>query len=620
MWLHLMVAAIPVTFVMFLARSASVQRPFLSEPYVSMDDAVAAAKSLDAKDAELGRRYLQRASQAELADWVARQRPRAGEDPAVARGLEVLDGLRSAAREPEDRETLLPTVHDPDLSRRAQLHAEFLCLHPNLEWPKSHTEPAELENASREGDAAGRASVISHTDPFFHEAVDSFLATYFHRLPVLEGSLAVGWGTHGNRTVLDVGTLASERSRRRPLRWPAPGARDVPLRFAIVGESPEPVPGVKDRYLGYPVTLQVADPAELGDVLGDVRGELRVRRGGGWDCVPSFLSTPRAPLQPLARPANAVCLLPRRALDPGADHEVVFILGGVRTIRWEFRTVDAVADVEWLVSLASMPASHRSRAALDQLHALDSRWHEALGAILRCHEDLGGDSARFGRMIRRVLGEPPLVGAQTLQQRAEQMRLNNPWVRGFVLQALSEYLAEIERRTADPAALAEESSDAAAGLGLLREALVDPDDSVRGAAVMGLSDSGTRHPGYEAELVARLGDTAAAVRSVAIVALGDLDRPTTATLGAVYDRLLDGDPDVRWDAACFAGKHEAVGADLLSALLEGVESAKPKHREEAARALRRFRADPRARAALETLREDPSFDVSRAARAALEDK
>src|SRR5205814_4665187 len=82
-----------------------------------------------------------------------------------------------------------------------------------------------------------------------------------------------------------------------------------------------------------------------------------------------------------------------------------------------------------------------------------------------------------------------------------------------------EFLARVADRWSDPGDLASESQDAANALKLLVDALDARDASVREAAIDALAASGTRYPGYEFRLAARLDDDAARVRAAALRAL-----------------------------------------------------------------------------------------------------
>jgi hypothetical protein len=571
--------------------------------FEALDAALVRACSMDAGEAKAGRALLDAAAPAARRAWVERQR--GGLDPEIAAALSYLDDARRRACRPDDRASLLPTAYAPVLARRAKRHAEFLLMHHDLGWPAVHTEPPELIGASPEGDAAGRHSVIAYGCPTIREAIDGFLTTWFHRLPLLQGAVAVGWGSCAEIQVLDFGTLVEALPGGRDVRWPADGAQDVPLRFASKGESPEPVPGVFDPLLGYPITLQVGNTA----LLRDATASLEVRRGTTWTDVPAFLSTPRRSLQPKCRPPDAICLLPRRALDPGAEHRVTVVGTGDAVWTWNFRTLDATADVEGLLSMLRTPGRERL-IARDQLRALDPRWHAALPAL---RMPPGLDAIGYGITVDaedRIRGSRRRIDGRSMDDHLWDYGHGGREAKQRAVGAARKYLLEVRRRCADPAAYAEDGTDAARALRLLNEALDARDAAVREAAIGGLAESGTRHPGYEFRLAGRLDDDAALVRSAALRALADLDRLEEGTKIACLRRTRDDDDDVRWEAGLCLAKFEVRWDGVVQALARGAESFRTERRLRAAEALLPYRDQADGREALERLaREDPSEKV-----------
>ena len=91
------------------------------------------------------------------------------------------------------------------------------------------------------------------------ENVDLFVATVFHRLPLLHPSaIAIGYATaSGNgraMTVIDVGLDQNyDPGLNLPIVYPGPGQTDVP-RLWYAYESPNPVPGVPNP-VGSPLTV-----------------------------------------------------------------------------------------------------------------------------------------------------------------------------------------------------------------------------------------------------------------------------------------------------------------------------------------------------------------------------
>jgi hypothetical protein len=224
-----------------------------------------------------------------------------------ARVLEQLAAVR-------ERVGLSPPTFDPELSRGAQAHADYLELNPDqkLVWPDAHEQFQDRPGFSALGAAAGANSVISFRGPA--QAVNDWIDTFYHRLPLLDaGLLGVGIGIAGQTVVLDCSSLV-DREHAYVVGWPSDGANQVPVAFNP--ELPNPVPQVEDQTtLGYPITVQV------GLRSGDTLRELRLLDEGGRE-VSCHQSTPMFPSNPLLAPTNVWCLIPRAPLQRNQRYEV----------------------------------------------------------------------------------------------------------------------------------------------------------------------------------------------------------------------------------------------------------------------------------------------------------
>jgi uncharacterized protein YkwD len=93
---------------------------------------------------------------------------------------------------------LPPVVLDADLSHGCDLHARYLVRNfgdPTTQGLGMHDEDAKKPGYSAEGQRAGKASVIA-SDGSAMDSVDSWLATLYHRVPLLHPSLKrIGVGT-----------------------------------------------------------------------------------------------------------------------------------------------------------------------------------------------------------------------------------------------------------------------------------------------------------------------------------------------------------------------------------------------------------------------------------------
>lgn len=157
---------------------------------------------------------------------------------------------------------LSPVSLDSVLSAGCAAHAEYLRL--NLDNPavqsNPHTEIEGLAGFSPEGrDAAAASDIESSTGGAASTvgAVEGWMATLYHRIPILRPHLArVGFGANSNAAVLDVIRGLEGAEPDEAVAYPADGQTDLPRRFSFFGESPDPFPPGAPRPGGYPITLQ----------------------------------------------------------------------------------------------------------------------------------------------------------------------------------------------------------------------------------------------------------------------------------------------------------------------------------------------------------------------------
>src|SRR5262249_53001635 len=142
---------------------------------------------------------------------------------------------------------------DDELSRGAARHALYLARNPEQKerWPDAHEEFVDHDGFTVEGALAGARSVI-HFGVTPAQAVQSWMATFYHRLPLLDpGLLGVGIGDESGVVVLDVQSLVAPARGSRVVVWPVPDASGVPRRFAP--EIPNPVPDEDESQWGFPI-------------------------------------------------------------------------------------------------------------------------------------------------------------------------------------------------------------------------------------------------------------------------------------------------------------------------------------------------------------------------------
>ena len=237
--------------------------------------------------------------------------------------LAIIEKLREVRKEAfQSVTTWAETVNlERELSEQSRKHARYLVLNPEQAeaWPDAHEEYADCEGFSPEGAWAGLHSVIHFTpDPV--EAIDGWMATFYHRLPLLEpGLFGVGYGNSGRVTVLDTSSLVAPYWGKTWVVWPASGANKVPRKFQP--ELPNPVPGEDQSAWGYPITLQ----AYWGDQKSNRTIELTLYLGkdSSGPPVACHYLTPTNPSFKKLAPADAYCLIPKATLKSGEDYTVV---------------------------------------------------------------------------------------------------------------------------------------------------------------------------------------------------------------------------------------------------------------------------------------------------------
>ena len=244
--------------------------------------------------------------------------------------LEQVNGFRKLAGEEA-------VVLDAGLTRGCRAHADYLVRNAgdaSTEGLGGHDEDPKLPGYSDEGRRAGKASDIAFdVEPL--AAVPDWMATFFHRVPLLDPELRrVGFGAakgekSGWVVVLDV---TSGRGSSTVVLCPADGQKDVPTAYHG-GERPDPIPQSKDRKAGYPVTVMFPRGAAVKDAtarLVDARGQE----------VPAWVSSPEQTVdRDLQR--NQVCLIARQPLQPAAEYTVTVtaqVDGTEWKQKWTFRT------------------------------------------------------------------------------------------------------------------------------------------------------------------------------------------------------------------------------------------------------------------------------------------
>lgn len=257
-------------------------------------------------------------------------------DLANATALGHLNGIRIRAFEGaagfiRERQ---PITLDVELSKSCRAHAMYLENHPEMaaKWPDAHEENPEHADWSAAGAWAGGHSVIAPGDGDGVSAIESWMGTFYHRLPLLDpGLLRVGLGISGDCVVMDSGSMVEFVNQGWHVGWPPDNATNVPTRF--VPELPNPVPGEDQSKFGYPITLQVGVSTDGSEV------EVDMRLLDGSEVVPCWFSSPQKPTYIELAPAGAFCLIPKQRLKASTTYTVEAVFRrDPKRVTWTFRT------------------------------------------------------------------------------------------------------------------------------------------------------------------------------------------------------------------------------------------------------------------------------------------
>jgi len=203
-----------------------------------------------------------------------------------AQALERINFYRKAAG-------LKPVTADPALSKGCLAHAQYLVTNaaqPSAQGLGMHKQDPSLPGYTKEGSKAAAAAVIYPTNNQV-AAVDGWMATLFHRIPLLEPKLTkVGLGfaksdKSGGFFLVDTSSGRSGKDGTKPVLYPAKDQEDVPLR--LQRELPDPLPA-KEKEAGYPVTVSFPDNMSVKDVTASLKDD------AGQE-IEVWLSTPEKP-------------------------------------------------------------------------------------------------------------------------------------------------------------------------------------------------------------------------------------------------------------------------------------------------------------------------------------
>lgn len=241
---------------------------------------------------------------------------------------------------------LAPVELDATLSKGCTAHAKYLVKndgHPSTAGLGAHEEDPKLPGYTPEGQKAGKSSDINFMPP--PESVDSWMASFFHRVPILHPHLkkvGLGYaegGKHGWVCVLDV-TNGLGGGRQVPfVLYPIDKQQNVPLRFG--GEVPNPIPEDTDG-AGYPntVTFPETKPVKKVEaILKDSAGKV----------LEVWLSSPEKPADERFQ-RHTVCVIAKNPFEPNTNYTIT-ISGKVGGSTWRGpgRSRRGLIDRSWIL-------------------------------------------------------------------------------------------------------------------------------------------------------------------------------------------------------------------------------------------------------------------------------
>lgn len=210
---------------------------------------------------------------------------------------------------------LKPVEVDEALSKGCKAHAEYLVKnsnHPSINEFSKHYEDPKLPGYTEEGEKAGKASDINTGVKDFSSSIDQFMATFYHRIPILRPHLKeIGFGyakggKWGYVSCLDVISGRDKTVKKvEPdvVIYPVDKQKDVPYDFA--SEKPNPIPKEGEGKGGYPITITFWNDVKVTNV--------KVKLMTGSKNTDFYLSTPENPATSREQ-WNTICIIPKASL------------------------------------------------------------------------------------------------------------------------------------------------------------------------------------------------------------------------------------------------------------------------------------------------------------------
>lgn len=233
---------------------------------------------------------------------------------------------------------VMPVRLDHTLSERCEQHVQYMETNNEL----THYQDSAKPDATPDGALAGRSSDLASGVRDMQHAIELWIHSLYHRLPLLDPSMTqigMAFSPDGGYACLYVyGINESMRNvQYHPVAFPAPGMTHVPTAFKG-NERPDPLTGQSAQYpVGEVMTLSFPSEAHISAMtvtLSDTHGS----------SVRGLTRLPRDPNDPsVAVQRNTVSFIPLAPLAAGVRYTVTvhgIVDHAPFSTEWTFRTVE----------------------------------------------------------------------------------------------------------------------------------------------------------------------------------------------------------------------------------------------------------------------------------------
>lgn len=233
---------------------------------------------------------------------------------------------------------VMPVRLDQALSERCEQHVQYMETNNEL----THDQDSAKPDATPDGALAGRSSDLASGVRDLNHAIELWIHSLYHRLPLLDPSMTqigMAFAPEGGYACLYVYDIdeSMRNVQYRPVVFPAPGMMNVPTTFKG-NERPDPLAGQSAQYpVGEVMTASFPSEAHINAMavtLTDTHG-LSVR---GLTRLPRDTNDPSVAVQ-----RNTVSFIPLAPLAAGARYTVSMhgiVDHAPFSTEWTFRTAE----------------------------------------------------------------------------------------------------------------------------------------------------------------------------------------------------------------------------------------------------------------------------------------